>query len=278
MDAETVVPKDVRAPSRSGRGSGLGRALVRVMLAGLAALGFLAFIIGAWVFRPIPPAMLSRDSVFDVIVEDDRGVLHRSTRLPGEINVRWTGYERIDRDVINAFVATQDERFWKHSGIDVVGIARTAASSLRERRMVGGVSTITIQLARIISPRARSMRSRFVHTLWTLRLERHLSKHEILEQYLNRVQLGERTIGVGAASALYFGVSASDLSVGQAALIAGLSRDPTSDNPYVSPDRARSRRTDVLTRMRKLGYATDADVKRASEEPVSANVTLPTGP
>jgi membrane peptidoglycan carboxypeptidase len=288
MKAEPVIPSaatalgsvsdDGRNRGRPGSGRGIARALVRLTLAGVATLGFLAFVVGAWVFRPIPASMLSRDSVYDVIVEDRRGVLHRSTRAPGEINVRWMPYERIDGDVINAFVAMEDERFWKHSGIDMVGIARTAAASLRERRLVGGVSTITIQLARLVSPRAQSLRSRVVHTLWALRLERQLSKHEILEQYLNRVQLGERTVGVGAASALYFGGSASDLTVAQASLLAGLSRDPTSDNPYVSPDRARSRRAEVLVRMRRLGYATEEDVKRASEEPISATVTSPTDP
>ena len=278
MNAEPGISSEARNRGRRGRGRGIARALFRLTLAGVAALGFVAAVIGAWIYRPIPPAMLSRDSVYDVIVEDDDGVLHRTTRARGEINVRWTPYERIDRDVINAFVAMEDDRFWNHAGIDVFGIARTAAASLRERRVAGGVSTITIQLARLLSPRAWTMRSRVVHTLWALRLERQLSKHEILEQYVNRVQLGERTIGIGAASALYFGTSASDLTIGQAALLAGLSRDPTSDNPYVSPDRARSRRADVLSRMRALGYASDADVKRAAEEAISATVTLPTGP
>src|SRR5687767_4132836 len=137
MGTDAVIPNAVRNRSRPGGESRLGRVLVRLTLAGVAALGFIAAIVGAWVFRPIPASMLSRDSVYDVIVEDDRGVLHRSTRAPGEINVRWTSYERIDRDVINAFVALEDERFWKHSGVDVVGIALTAAASARERRLVG---------------------------------------------------------------------------------------------------------------------------------------------
>src|SRR5206468_3243697 len=104
--------------------------------------------------------------------------------------------------------------------------------------------------------------------LWALRLEAHLGKQQILEQYLNRVQLGQATVGVGAASATYFDASASELSVAQAATLAGIAHAPSRDNPYSSPRRARERRRYALRRMRQLGYATAEDVARAADEPL----------
>src|SRR6476660_1037478 len=105
-------------------------------------------------------------------------------------------------------------------------------------------------------PASRGWGSKLTQSLFALRLEAHLSKQQILEQYLNRVELGQGTMGVAAASALYFNTSASEVSIGQAAMLAGLAHAPSRDNPQVSPKRARRRQAVALARMNRLGFAT----------------------
>src|SRR6185436_4305798 len=117
----------------------------------------------------------------------------------------------------------------------------------------------------------RSWGGKVAQALWALRLEAHLSKQQILEQYLNRVELGQATVGVAAASALYFNASPSELSIGQAATLAGLAHAPSRDNPFASPKRSRARRDRALTRMRQLGFATKEDVAHAREEPLGGS-------
>src|SRR5207247_10765935 len=132
-----------------------------------------------------------------------------------------------------------------------------------------GASTITMQLARLLCPSGgRTWHGKVIQTFWALRLERHLSKQESLEQYRNRVPLGQGTVGVQAAAALYFNATAARLSLGQAALLAGLASAPSTDNPFVAPDRARSRRALVLGRIGRYGYADPDQVDRASREPL----------
>jgi len=185
-------------------------------------------------------------------------------------------YAEIDGDLINAFVAVEDRRFWDHHGIDVRALGRAVRDNLRSRHVVSGASTITMQLARLMRPASRSWTGKLSQAFWALRLEAHLSKQQILEQYLNRVELGQATVGVAAASALYFGTSPSELSIGQAATLAGLAHAPSLDNPYVSAKRARAQRDKALARMQQLGFATREDVSRAREEPLDRSMRAAT--
>src|SRR5688572_27752106 len=228
-----------------------------------------------WILVPLPSNLLARDAGGGVLIEDRNGLPLRSTRATDGSQARWVPYERIDPDLINAFVAVEDQRFWEHSGIDVLGVARAARDNLLAREIVSGASTITMQLARLLRPAERTWGGKLVQALWALRLERHLDKQQILEQYLNRVHLGQATVGVGAASALYFGAAASELSVGQAATLAGLAHAPSRDNPYTSPRRARERRRFALRQMWRRGYTTRDDAARAREEPIVAARSAP---
>jgi penicillin-binding protein 1C len=125
-----------------------------------------------------------------------------------------------------------------------------------------------MQLARMLRPTPRDWIGKVGQSLWALRLERHLGKQAILEQYLNRVPLGQGAVGVVAGAALYFGAAADGLSLGQAALLAGMARAPSSDNPLVAPSRARRRRDQALSRLVALGYAPPVSVERARREPL----------
>src|SRR6185436_12824210 len=115
---------------------------------------------------------------------------------------------------------------------DARAVARAALQNLRARHVVSGASTITMQLARLLHPADRGWTTKLSQAAWALRLERHLSKQQIMEQYLNRVHLGQATVGVGAAASLYFSSSAGAVSIGQAATLAGLAHAPSRDNPY----------------------------------------------
>jgi len=235
-------------------------AVVGAMLAATAVASI------AWIALPISATTLTRDGGAGVTIEDRNGIVLRSTRAADGSNARWTSYDQIDPDVINAFVAVEDRRFWDHHGIDARAVGRAMRDNLRARRVVSGASTITMQLARLMRPANRRWGSKVTQALLALRLEAHLSKQQILEQYLNRVELGQGTIGVAAASALYFNTSPSELSIGQAATLAGLAHAPSRDNPQVSIKRAHARRTLALGRMRRMGFATGDDVARARDE------------
>ncbi|MEP6621781.1 MAG: penicillin-binding protein 1C [bacterium] len=237
-------------------------------LVGAGAIGAMAVCTGVWLLMPLPAAMMARPSSPGITVQDRHGATLRSTRAADGSQTRWMSYDRIDPDLINAFVAVEDRRFWEHSGIDARAVGRAVRENILEGHVVSGASTITMQLARILRPARRTWTGKLTQALWALRIERHLTKQQILEHYLNRVQLGQATEGVGAASALYFDAAASDVSIGQAATLAGIAHAPSRDNPLNSARRARTRRAYALERMRGVGYATREDVMRAGEEPL----------
>jgi penicillin-binding protein 1C len=228
-----------------------------------AALGFTA----AWIARPLPPGMLSGDTA-SLTLEDRFGRLLRTTRAADGSRGGWLPLAEMDADLVAAFLAAEDRRFHRHHGVDARAAARAAWSNLRARRIVSGGSTVTMQLARMLRPVPRTWGGKARQALWAIRLERQLGKHAVLEQYLNRVPLGQGAVGVQAAARLYFGVGAEDLSLGQAALLAGLARAPSSDNPLVSPSRARARQSQTLDRLVALGFVSASEARRAESEPL----------
>lgn len=194
----------------------------------------------------------------------------RTTRASDGSLVHWLPLADLDPKILQAFLALEDRRFYEHHGVDWRAVLRAGRDNLRAGRIVSGGSTITMQLARLVVPRAagHSWSAKLQQALWAMRLERHLRKQEILEHYFNRVPLGQGAIGVSAGAAVYCASSASELSLAQAALLAGLARAPSTDNPFVAPDRARARRALALERLGAAGYATAADLARAAAEPL----------
>ena len=221
-----------------------------------------------WVMGPLPAGLVRFDAPPGVRLEDRSGIELRSTRAADGSLRRWVPLEAMDPDLIAAFVATEDRRFYDHSGVDLRSVARAVRTNAGAGRVRSGASTITMQVARMLRPIPRTWTGKLRQALWALRLERHLTKQAILEQYLNRVPLGQGAVGVDAAAALYFGASARELSLGQAALLAGLAHAPSSDNPLVSRRRASARRAYALARIRRDGYAEPAAVLRAAAEPL----------
>ncbi len=163
-----------------------------------------------------------------------------------------------------AAVAVEDRRFFSHPGLDLVGMARAAVVNARAGRVVQGGSTLTQQVAKtLFLSNARSIRRKVQEAVLTLWLERRFSKSQILEIWLNRVYLGSGAWGVDAAARMYFGVSARDVSLWQAAVLAGLPRAPSRFNPRTDPLAAAARGREVLAAMAETGAITEAQAQEA---------------
>lgn len=170
--------------------------------------------------------------------------------------------------VARALVATEDRRFTSHHGVDFRAAVRAVASNVAHLRTVSGASTITMQLARAVRPHRRTLWGKLFEAALALRIERSLTKDQILEEYLNRAPFGPNLMGVGAASLAYFDKSPSALSLGEASLLAGMVHAPGALALQKHPDSARARRNTVLSRMAAAGVIDRAKAKIAAEEPI----------
>jgi 1A family penicillin-binding protein len=176
--------------------------------------------------------------------------------------------DRVSHTMIDALLAVEDRRFFSHHGMDPVRIAGAAWRNVRAGRIVEGGSTITQQLARASLSSARTYDRKIREILLAAQIEQRYTKAQILEQYLNTVYLGDGYYGVEAASEGYFGKTASDLDLHEAALLAALVRSPSSDSPSIAPARALKRRNLVLRLMRREGRLSDEQFRSASSMPL----------
>jgi penicillin-binding protein 1A len=170
---------------------------------------------------------------------------------------------------IKAFLASEDSGFYQHEGVDLPGIFRAAVKNFVAGSIVQGGSTITQQVIKsmLLTPE-RSYERKIKEIILAYRLEKYLTKDEILTIYLNQIYLGARAYGVEAAAREYFGVNASELTLAQAAMLAGLPKAPSRYSPYASPERARERQVYVLTRLRDLGWIAPEEFEAALNEPM----------
>lgn len=175
-------------------------------------------------------------------------------------------YEQLPERMIQAILATEDDRFFKHPGVDYQGILRAGIELIRTGKKSQGGSTITMQVARnFFLSREKTYLRKLTEIFLALKIERYLSKEEILELYLNKIYFGHRAYGVAAAAHVYYGVDIDQLSLPQIAMIAGLPKAPSSNNPVSNPVRALERRNYVLGRMYILDFI-DAEVYREALE------------
>ncbi|WP_413736729.1 peptidoglycan glycosyltransferase/peptidoglycan DD-transpeptidase MrcA [Sodalis sp. RH21] len=183
---------------------------------------------------------------------------------------------QIPPDLVHAFVATEDSRFYEHHGVDPVGIMRAASIALMSGHASQGASTITQQLARnfFLSPE-RTLIRKIKEAFLAIRIEQMLTKDEIIELYLNKIYLGYRAYGVGAAAQVYFGKDVGQLTLSEMAVIAGLPKAPSTFNPLFSHDRALSRRNFVLSRMLDENYITRDQYEQARNSELVANYHVP---
>jgi penicillin-binding protein 1C len=190
---------------------------------------------------------------------------------------QWVPLERISGYVIAATLASEDGDFLRHHGVDAIGLSRAMWLDARARRAAYGGSTITMQLARLLSeadePHRRSLAHKLSELIDATRIERALSKHEILEQYLNRAYYGNRAVGVEAAAQFYFDKPAALLSLSEASLLTVLPRAPSAYDPWKHMPVALARRDHVLDLMQRGGFATAEQVRMARAEPLALRHT-----
>lgn len=179
--------------------------------------------------------------------------------------------------MVKAVLAAEDDRFFHHPGVDYQGLMRAAWVLTTTGQKTQGGSTITMQVARnFFLGREKTYLRKINEILLAFKIERELSKQEILELYLNKIYLGQRAYGIAAAAQVYYGKELPQLTVAEMAMIAGLPKAPSRYNPVADPARALARRNYILGRMHELGYITDAVYRTAEKERDTASVhTLP---
>jgi len=197
--------------------------------------------------------------------------LYRENRL-------WLPINKIPVMVRDAFIANEDHNFYKHHGVDFVGIVRAGIADLSHKRLEQGASTITQQLARgLFLSDQTSIARKIQEGLLAMEIERYYTKDEILERYLNLIYLGSGAYGVDAAAHTYFGRGANALTLGQAAMLSGLVAAPSDYSPYVNLTLARDRERHVLDRMVESNYITQAQADAAYAAPLQLSGLRPAG-
>jgi len=172
-----------------------------------------------------------------------------------------------------AFIAAEDDRFYEHPGVDWMAIVRAGLDLARSHEKRQGGSTITMQLARnFFLSREKTYQRKLKEIVLAVKIERELTKDQILELYLNKIFLGQRAYGVGAAAQVYYGTTLDHLSVAEIAMIAGLPKAPSNTNPISNPEAAMARRAYVLRRMFELRYIDEATYRNALDAPQTASL------
>ena len=243
----------------------------------LVLLAVLAAAIGAggayWYLEPKLP---SAETLRDVRLQVPLRVYTRDDQLIAEFGEKRRTPLRLDEvpeQLIQAFLAGEDDRYFEHPGVDWQGLTRAVLYLVRTGEKGPGGSTITMQVARnFFLTREKTYIRKLNEILLALKIEREFSKEEILELYVNKIFLGQRAYGVGAAAQVYYGHQVTELTLPQLAMIAGLPKAPSRFNPIADPDQAVVRRNYVLRRMLELGYIEQDEHDAARDAPVTAKV------
>ena len=239
----------------------------------LIALGAVVLVAGfalAWWLFPFPMAELEHYPAA-VVLTDRTGVPLRVRLGPADTDCRPLHQVDPDSWIAKALVAVEDQRFWRHPGVDPLAILRAVSQNLGHARRISGASTLTTQVIRQLEPRPRTLTTKLIEGFRALQLERRLTKPEILEQYLNRVPFGSNLVGIEAASRRYFGKAPRQLSLAEAALLAGLPQSPSRLRPDRFPERARRRQQFVLQRMQACGMITETQRLAALAQPLAVH-------
>ncbi len=229
----------------------------------------LAWIGWEWITFPDVSALRTDDPETTAFMERRKRELRREGK-DDEIEYRFVPYGRISRNLRRAVLVSEDNAFYEHEGVDVEGMKEALRRNWEERRIAGGGSTITQQLAKnlYLSPSKNPLR-KVKEYLIARAMEKHLSKKRILELYLNVVELGERVYGAEAAARHYFGKSAAALTASEAALLAGALPNPRVMSPADPNGRLRARQRIILSRMRRWGHLAEEEVL-TQRKPVEA--------
>lgn len=240
----------------------------------LLGLGGAALLADATV-RELPEV----DALLEVKFEEPLRVFSANGSLMAEFGVqrrRAVAFADVPPQLINAFIAIEDSRFFEHTGIDPVGLARAALSVVRTGAPTQGGSTITMQVARnFFLTRDKTVERKLAEIMLALKMEVALSKEQIMELYLNKIFFGHRAYGISAAAEFYYRKGLDELTLAEMAMLAGLPQAPSVTNPITNPARAKDRRDHILDRMLMLGFIDASAHAAAVAEPVEVTAYTP---
>ncbi len=256
-----VAKRASRKPSRLNKTRPHQKRWLWVLLVGFAAVAVVCLVYGFWASTFDMEAvkqMRERSTIFDV-----DGKVY--SRLAGENRIVVPGKE-VSRNFKDALLAREDARFYSHHGIDPIGILRALTRNLTKGAAAQGASTVTQQLARNSFPLGgKTLHRKLLEAFVAARIEQEYSKDQILEFYMNRIYFGPGGYGIETASLSYFGKHAKDLSLGEAAMIAGIVRAPSYFSPFTNLPGALKQRDQVLARLVKLGKISEREAREARE-------------
>jgi penicillin-binding protein 1A len=249
---------------------------LRLVLTALFSVILATLLLVVGVYAYIAPELPSTETLREVQLQVPLRVYSRDQKLIAEFGEKRrlpVVIDQVPDMMIKAFLAAEDDRFFEHPGVDYQGLLRAGIELARTGEKRQGGSTITMQVARnYFLTSEKTYLRKLTEILLALKIERELSKLEILELYLNKIYLGQRAYGVGAAAQVYYGTTLDTLSVAQHAMIAGLPKAPSLYNPVTDPGRALLRRNYILGRMHDLEYIDAATYEQAIEEVDRARV------
>lgn len=249
--------------------------IAKLILSTLFTICILGLVAGGVLYFHLKSSLPSVESLKTVELQQPMQIYTADGKLIGEVGEQRripVKLENVPQRLQDAFLATEDSRFYDHHGLDPVGIARAIFVAVNNGGASQGASTITQQLARnfFLTPEKTIIRKAREAVL-AIEIENALSKQEILELYLNKIFLGYRSYGVAAAAQTYFGKNLDELTLSEMAVIAGLPKAPSTMNPLYSPKRAEERRNVVLSRMLDENKITKAEYDAAIKEPIVAS-------
>jgi penicillin-binding protein 1A len=245
--------------------------LVATMFAGLLSL----ILLGCGVYLYLSPQLPNVAQLREITLETPLQIYSSDGKLIsefGEKHSRPLKYNEIPPQFVQAFLAAEDDSFFKHGGISMKGLGRAFIDILQTGSIQSGGSTITMQVAKnYFLTSKRTFSRKFTEILLARNIENALSKQEIMALYVNKIFLGQRAYGIGAAAEVYYGKNVNQLSLAEMAMIAGLPKAPSKYNPVVNPKRALQRRDWILGRMLQLNYINEAQYQAAVQAPTGLN-------
>ena len=249
--------------------------IAKLILSTLFTICILGLVAGGVFYFHLKSSLPSVESLKTVELQQPMQIYTADGKLIGEVGEQRripVKLENVPQRLQDAFLATEDSRFYDHHGLDPIGIARAIYVAVSNGGASQGASTITQQLARnfFLTPEKKLIR-KIREAVLAVEIENTLSKQEILELYLNKIFLGYRSYGVAAAAQTYFGKNLDELTLSEMAVIAGLPKAPSTMNPLYSPKRAEERRNVVLGRMLDENKITKAEYDAAIKEPIVAS-------
>ncbi|MEG4348615.1 penicillin-binding protein 1A [Microcoleus sp. LAD1_D3] len=246
---------------------------------GVASIGGGALIYGLWILYTLDKGLpdvndlsaFNRDGTLTIKAADNTILLQSGPATRDKLKL-----QEIPELLVKAFIAIEDRRFYQHRGVDYQGIVRSIVSNLIARDLVQGGSTITQQLARVVFlNQERSIKRKVREALLAQKIERELSKDQVLERYLNLVYLGSDAYGVADAALVFFSKTVDKLTLAEMATLAGLPPAPSEYSPLVNPDIAKKRRNLVLQQMQQANVITEAQAMAAMAEPIAVKPSPP---